>query len=377
MNKSKFDSFIESCQQSLLDLREHDYNEHETVVDNRTDDHLSIISDLDDDIFNSNYNMSIAHCIPNGRTKLFNSLFTVWKRKHINSTIQSYKCGQIVDVHVSFVDDSRRFYVIEQARLNDLNYLENCIQNYANVLLTDDTIANELFSFQMNTHLYDVVLVYVKKLGKWRRAVLVEKLTSNDFAYDDDDEDVDEQMSQSAEQKFYLSFFLIDWGMEELVIVPKNQFNTHLFVLPMNEKLIQIGAFALKCTLSQAQLRIRDKYASMKPFEGDLFERRFNELLREKSLRMRISQTVCIRAEFEAIVELFFMPAQIGSLIDLLVDKFKHSSTPGVEQSLHETVADLRSKQALNCINYILSEIELGLKERNHENKVLWESDEK
>ena len=150
--------------------------------------------------------------------KLFNSLFTVWKRKHINSTIQSYKCGQIVDVHVSFVDDSRRFYVIEQARLNDLNYLENCIQNYANVLLTDDTIANELFSFQMNTHLHDVVLVYVKKLGKWRRAVLVEKLTSNDFAYDDDDE-LDDQTSgtgpsqQSLEQKYYLSFFIIDWGM--------------------------------------------------------------------------------------------------------------------------------------------------------------------
>jgi hypothetical protein len=256
-----------------------------------------------------------------------------------------------------------------------LNYLEDCIQNYANVLLTDDTIANELFSFQSNTHLYDVVLVYVKKLGKWRRAVLVEKLTSNDFAYEDDEDDDEysnEQMSRSesnrnVEQKHYLSFFVIDWGMEELVVVSKNEFNTHLFVLPMNEKLIQIGAFALKCSLSQAQLRIRDKYASTKAFEGDLFERRFNALLRERSLRMRISQTVCIRAEFEAIVELFFLPNQVGSLIDSLVDKFKHSPALGIEQSVRETVADLRSKQALNCINYILSEIELGLQERNHE----------
>ena len=112
-----------------------------------------------------------AHAKTNGRTKIFNCSFKLFKKRDINRSIQNYKCGQSVKCFVSFIHDTKQFYVQQNSRLNDLKDMETCIQNYANVLLSDDKLTEELYSFQTNTAQFDVVLVKAKWDNKWHRAI--------------------------------------------------------------------------------------------------------------------------------------------------------------------------------------------------------------
>ncbi len=113
---------------------------------------------------------------PNGRNKLFNGNFKLFKKKDVIPTIQNYKCGQTLECFVSFIQDTNEFYVQQSSRLNHLKDLDDCIQNYANVLIESHEIARELLAFQSNTAKFDVVLAKAKFDNKWHRAIYLGNL---------------------------------------------------------------------------------------------------------------------------------------------------------------------------------------------------------
>lgn len=302
--------------------------------------------------------------VPNGRSKLFNCSFRIFKKKDIIPTLGNYKIGQLVDVNMSFIDDSKNFYLQQLSRLDDLKHMEHCIQNYANVLLSDDTLQDELYSFQSNSAKYDVVLCKCSYDNKWRRAIYIDRVTSNSFELEIDDEDEEIDFDQGSRErkkptKDYYSFFLIDHGNEDLIIRGRNDSKKDLFILPVADKLMQIGAFVLKCSLIESHYKRRQIYCesdenkriiNLNEMYSDLFEKKFRELLKNKKLRMRLSQLVNIKSEIEAMVELFFSKQE--SL------KFKNELMTNSNYSISTT---LSSQSKFNCIQYISNHVEQEL----------------
>lgn len=123
-------------------------------------------------------------------------------------SVQSFKVGQVIDVYVSYVDDSKAFYVQQNSRLADLEHLETCIQNFARVLLADKDMLNEYCSFQEKSNKFDLVLVKSSWDNKWKRAIFLDRISSEYFDQycSSDDEDHFELVKKEKTQKTISAF---------------------------------------------------------------------------------------------------------------------------------------------------------------------------
>lgn len=295
---------------------------------------------------------------PNERKGLFNCGFKVWKKKDLMGSAQIYKIGQMANVLVSYIDDSRRFFIQEEKRLADLNHLESCINKYADVLLADFTVRDELYIFQNKSSKFDVVLVRSSSDKKWHRAIYLDRMSSRDFNSIVDQEDLDGYTCEI--EKSYHSFFLIDYGREEMIITRNNDPHRELFILPINIKLVQIGCFALKCSINEAYIKKRGLCVSESEIElrqqnECLFEKCFKEMLTHKRLQVRISQIFTNKAESEAIVELFYHENDAELVVNDLND---------MTLLFDESLIDMNAKNnqfylKLNCIHYVIKKMSL------------------
>ena len=303
-----------------------------------------------------------AHITPNGRTKIFNCSFKIYKKSDLIPTVQQYKSGQTVEVKVSSIDDSKRFYVQQASRLHDLDRIENCIQKYVNSWLADLTVNSRLFdellSFQANTAKFDVILAYSKKACKWRRAILLEKISSCHF--DNADEDENEVLTidylRSKKPNNYYTFFFIDYGLEELITTPID--DQSLILLPINERIMH-GSFALKCQINETSIRIREKYGSMRIENQMDFEKRFAENLLNKRVTLRISSITRTGNDVEATAELFYLPKESEELIASLNETFE------LNQTLSSTLSLSTRAPKLNCCHYLVALVQAEQKLNN------------
>lgn len=277
----------------------------------------------------------LNHVAPMSRNKMFNGLFKIWKRRDINPMIQKYKCGQVLNVRMAHLGDSATFYTHEYRRLDDLMTVEASIQNYARVLITSDELRSELQSFQHNAAKFDLVLARSTWDNQWRRAVIMERVSSENLG---EEEDNSTQIPSSG-ARIYHTFFMIDWGRTD-TYVQTNDRRGDLFILPMNAKLLAIGAFALKCSINQCHVRFRETIVPNARLEELNAERRrefeaaFRARLKEEPLlKMRITQIVNVKNDVQAIVELYFFPDE----------------KQAVERKHHDV---------LNCVKSILDELD-------------------
>lgn len=310
----------------------------------------------------------LAHTTSNGRNKMFNCSFKIFKKREVVPTNQIYKVGQMVEVKVSFIDDSKKFFVQPLNRRNDLIELEKIIDKYATTLLEGEDVLNELKAYQNNATKFDVVIAKSSFDNKWRRAVLVDKLTSDQLNYADEYEDLEasfrsrDSSSQRKQKYNYYEFFLIDWGKTDIVKTPINDPKIDLFILPMIDRILSIGCFALMCSLNESQIKLRKKYDELVIANHELFDKKFKSL-ENMTLIMRISQLVTINAQIEAIVELFYQPSDGERLLAEL------ESLSGYKKSLRgsnhtlSTVSTLSTMKAsrLSCVQYIIKVMEAEL----------------
>lgn len=263
-----------------------------------------------------------AHITPNARNKMFNASFKIWKKRDFNPCHRKYKCGQIVDVRVSHLADSKNFFVQDMAHIGDLEHVESCIEKYVQVLMKDPECRDDILSFQQNTNKFDVVLVKCSWDDRWRRAIFLDKINSDSFSAFVSDEDLvdedQERTTKRCEQKNYFSFFVYDWGREDMIIKTRRQLNEDLFIMPMTEKLVNLGAFALKCSINECTVTLRESYkhadqsAEINAELRNRFECEFKRQLANKHLRIRISQMVTIKSDLQAIVELYYLPEDVN-----------------------------------------------------------------
>lgn len=127
------------------------------------------------------YHQTALKCYidPKNRNKMFNCSFKLFKKRDIVPSIDNYKCGQSFECLISYIQDSGQFYVQKTTRLKDLEHLEDCIQKYANILIEDSSMINELYAFQENCAKFDVVLVKAAWDSKWHRAIFLGNTTSS------------------------------------------------------------------------------------------------------------------------------------------------------------------------------------------------------
>ena len=303
-----------------------------------------------------------AHITPKGRTKIFNCSYKIYKKADLIPTIQQYKSGQIVEVNVSSIDDSKRFYVQQASRLADLERFDTCIQKFVAAMLSESTVnselAAELLAFQSNTTKFDVVLALSKKENTWRRAILLEKITSSHFENVDEDPNSFASSSklnfkQQKRQKNYFTLFFIDWGREELVITDLDE--QSLVLLPVNERIMH-GSFALKCALNEGSIRMRGKHGIMR-IENQLeFEKKFAQNLLHKRLIMRISSITRVGNDVEATVELFYLPGEAEELKASLGETIEFDTT------FSSTVSLSMKSSKLNCSHYLIGLMQAELK---------------
>ena len=276
---------------------------------------------------------------PHQRGKLFNGSYKIWKRRDLQHSVQSYKCGQCVEVRVSHVCESRHFYVQQASRIADLQLLERCMHNYVSKLLEEPS--DEFYSFQANSAKFDVVLAKSRLTNRWHRAVYMDRVCFADDDYGDDDDadnDNDNTYNSSSssssykrrggarggagyraasEQRVFHTFHFVDWGREETFATPANPAArvSELFIMPVHEKIMRLGSFALKCSLNEAHTRVRAKYGQTISMEMErLFERCFARTMLERTCTMRISHTTASVNALEANVELYFLPADYEAL---------------------------------------------------------------
>jgi len=267
--------------------------------------------------------LTTSHTNPRERRGLFNCSFPVWKRRDLLGCVHSFKIGQTSEVVISWIHDSQRFYIQEATkRFAQLTDLEESIGRYANVLLKDAELRTELFTYQNKSSKFDVVLVLYE--AKWHRAIFLDKETRKDILIAANLESDSDCYDENYDEKFYFSFFLIDHGRNIYIIVRQNDPKTNLFILPLTSKLIQVGYFALKCSINEAYTKQRDSYITHDCTEQlkhmARFERHFKQMLQGKQIQMRISQLNRFKDEDEAIVELFYTPEQVKTLLPMLLN---------------------------------------------------------
>lgn len=263
------------------------------------------------------------HIVPNGRNRMFNCSFKIWKKRDLKASTHRYHCGHIFNVRISHLGDSAAFYVQEHRLLEDLAKVEASIQNYAHVLVTSvDTRAN-LLSYQRHAVKTDLVLARTKADGKWRRAVLVDRAVSNE---DGEMVEINPNEAYQVTKALYTTFFFIDWGLTETVVEKRRRsdettfpLDGDLFILPIHDLLLSIGAFALRCSINQCHLKRNEKFVrdddeveKQTTFDQqqlrEEFEKAFRARLVGKLLKMRITRATSVKNDLEAIVELFYFP---------------------------------------------------------------------
>jgi hypothetical protein len=301
-----------------------------------------------------------SHMTSNSRSKMFNSTFKIWKKRDMSASAINIKVGQIFDVHISHVSESAIFFAHQSSRRADINYLESCLQNHADILLKDKSLQGELLSFQELTTKFDMVLVKTNE-NRWRRAVFLEQVSSSAFeVYSDDENSSGVSRTSSlrrADPKVFFSFHLIDWGNEEVLMKKQSSLGKEIFILPTNEKLIQIGPIALKCGINQSMINMPETVISnsqqnkMSRKRRNLFEEKFKALISNRKLRVRVTQKVFLKNELELMVELFFMPDEAESLINKFEKKYTH------EIERFGTLLAPMVNTKLNCVQFILNEI--------------------
>jgi hypothetical protein len=299
---------------------------------------------------------------PNARTKMFNASFKIWKRRDLSPVLQNVKVGQIFDAYVTHLSESSVFYLRHVSLVPKIAELETCLQNYANELLRDVSLRSELLCFQTHTTKFDMVVVKTEKNG-WRRAVLNEQVSNSSFdVYSDGEDDspfVNKSSSRAAEPKSFYTFYLVDWGNEITLVKKQTELNSEIFMLPMNEKLIQIGPLTVKSGINQSLVNLTQTMSCDSELNRqvqrrrDLFEKRFKELVVSKKLRVRVSQKVFLNSELEIIVEPFFAIDEAEALIETFKRTF-HS-----EFNLDDGGLVPLDKKSMNVVLFVRNEIVL------------------
>lgn len=282
---------------------------------------------------------------PFERKGIISCSFEVWKKKVLKGCFQSFKPGQMCDVLITHIEDSRKFYVLETKRIDDLKNLEECMANYANVLLDDSENINQLIAYQNKASKYDVVLVKAAWDNRWHRAVFLDRESNRTLCPDE----------FYGKEKNFETFFLIDYGKIDVVITNANDHNVGVYILPLTPKLVQIGCFALKCSINESLIKNGSaKMAAV--IDEQLFEKYFKEMLLDKRIQMRISQWHTIKAESEAIVELFYNENDAQNLLKSLIaetdNNYDFFSDERMFQGLNDNCSEVYLK--LNCIHFIL-----------------------
>ena len=149
-----------------------------------------------------------------------------------------------------------------------------------------------------------------------------------------------------------------------MVVTLKNNPNLDLFMLPLNDKLIQIGSFALRCSLNEGHIKLREKYNQLEQsvlekqnFEIK-FEENFKKIIENRTLKMRISQLVTVKAELEAMVELFFLPEDGVILAETM--RLTEKKDYGLIVAKNECSENLDTFfLKLNCVYHIIRKVQL------------------
>lgn len=253
------------------------------------------------------------------RTKLFNCTFQIWKWKDLK-TIHAYRCSpQLIKIKITRVYSTNKFYIQKENDLKSISLLNECIQNYANVLLSDEMMYTELYNYMLYTSKNDVVIAKSPIDHQWKRAVVLDKPSIDEFYGTSRD---------NLQHDQYFSVLFIDYGYEQLIRYTRNleSFEQHpvsmIVVLPLNEKLVQLEPYALKCSLSRTDMK---KYLYHLTTDCDpnssenetKFEIKFRDILQNKTsnnndtfdLFMKIVQCENFRGEIEAVVELYKIDA--------------------------------------------------------------------
>ena len=151
---------------------------------------------------------------------------------------------------------------------------------------------------------------------------ITEKVTSDDFMFSDESsEDLTHSDTTKSKtttttttiknKKTYYSFFLIDYGREDMVITINNS-RRDIFILPINEKLMIVGNFALKCSLNESSVRMRKMYSSTNQMKEahfkHLFEDKFKKMMENRQCRAHLCQITTVQKESEALVTLYLLP---------------------------------------------------------------------
>ena len=310
-------------------------------------------------------NIVKTHIDPYKRNNFFNCRWKIYKKGELIPTVQSYKNGQSLEVVISAIDDSKRFYTQPVTRLDDLAKLDVILEKFVQVNLRENS-PNELLTFQQLTVKFDVVLAKAPRDAKWRRAILMDKKTSSHFEHyenvcDYDDSFNADAAAQRKESITYYTFFFIDSGTEHTVRSPQN--DKSLFILPMYDSAAALGAYALKCSLNDGGLRVKENQKVTRVTDPLAFERKFKETLLGKRVLMRISSTTRLANEIEAMVELFFLPDEAEKLLANLNETLEADETM---RSSWASQSHLSRQQKLSCSHYVLSLMQANNQDENN-----------
>jgi hypothetical protein len=145
----------------------------------------------------------------------------------------------------------------------------------------------------------------------------------------------------------------------------KNDPGRELFILPMADRLMTIGAFALQCSLNEHVAKLREKYGECTEKQHQmtlLFEMKFKRMLENQKVKAHICQLTTIKNEREALVMLYFLPedARRLALIDdiHLKDERSMRKIPFVNCRVKED-GRIEHSLKLNCVFYIMRSIDL------------------
>ncbi len=343
---------IQRSQENYDDFDEYQYSAGEPNLDDfgelsASQYHLNTI---ECDALRENLKGHIA--TEGGRNKLFNGKWKIIKRKDLKSTVQNYKAGQELEVRISFIDDSRRFYVQPVSVLDEIKLVDTKIQRFVSKYLEsikfDKDELKRTISHQENIAKFDVILALSRE-NKWKRAILLEKVTSSQFdEFEDFEQIVIRDMKKLKEEKVYFTFFLIDSGKEETIVRSIN--DDSLFILPVTGHIMH-GSYCLKCALNEGNIRVKGKHGVSHVENRLEFERKFKEVLLNKKVVMKISSITRLNNDIEAMVDLYFKPNEGEMLIEQLNATIDLDDT----NSIYNSNISLMSKDLkVNCGSYIV-----------------------
>lgn len=171
------------------------------------------------------------------------------------------------------------------------------------------------------------------------------------------------QASSNKKEKNYYSFKLIDYGRSILVQTIRNDPNLELFILPMNERLMIIGSFALRCSLNEYKLRERYSESREKQHKASqLFEKKFKRMMENQVVKVQVCQLTTVKAELDALVILYFLPEDAQRLA--LSDDIDFGDEKICENipfiNLKSSSGEFKLNLKLNCIYYIMRSIHLA-----------------